>query len=370
MFSSKNWSAVLSKINRNYQCPNNLNIAAFVDISKIYNNDNLNLNKCSDELKKRDASFQLKLINVDGFKVFHLFSEFIGNRNLQIVLGLGTKGDIVCISAIPTGKIVVIDAEKINNDEKELHFESRDYYDKGLYDALRTMRMCTIMDQFDLIDPIDIEKMKKGEKKFTINYGKPIKEIVDPIDIDKWDNDDKKIIHKLLGKKQIGFGNEHIPILLESITFAFEFKRKILISGNAKVCITNKSAMFLLINLKIKHSLYIQTFIFKYLHQRFNDLIFGEDDCILTAVLHSRNYYHIEDIKFNVKSRGNIKRCGYCGKKLSKPRRSCSKCRVIFYCERRCQKKDWMFGHGELCRNHDLHYKLKDCYNLKNYYKD
>lgn len=41
-------------------------------------------------------------------------------------------------------------------------------------------------------------------------------------------------------------------------------------------------------------------------------------------------------------------RCFNCDEDFSKMK-MCSKCKVAFYCSRKCQKEDWVKGHKEKC---------------------
>ena len=50
----------------------------------------------------------------------------------------------------------------------------------------------------------------------------------------------------------------------------------------------------------------------------------------------------------------NCKACLRCGIIPNKKLKQCKRCRNAYYCDRICQKKDWIVRHKTICRDHSI----------------
>ena len=180
------------------------------------------------------------------------------------------------------------------------------------------------------------------------------------IDFNNLEKMDRDLIERLI-KASNDDNLEDLPILLENIDWSLELEGNVLIYGKIKICIITETLVALLVNTNINKLLYPQSFIFKQLRERFNFLIYGSktSNKTLCQILYSLGHHYISDVTFNIIKRGNISRCGYCGDKLDKKRRCCSGCRILFYCNRKCQKRDWKLHHRSLCKEDQLAYDME-----------
>lgn len=71
---------------------------------------------------------------------------------------------------------------------------------------------------------------------------------------------------------------------------------------------------------------------------------------IVNTEFYCSNNCCIKSCKKDAKESGGGFYCCVCHKELATPPKKCARCKMKYYCDPDCQKKDWLNGHKEECK--------------------